>query len=128
MPDQILVVEDEEEMRHLIAEALAEAGYGLCVPVDGYVAMEIALEQEPALIVLDSQMPLLDGLGFVRSLVGHSIRAKIVLLADGLSDSEIEEYRALGVASVIQKPFPLARLSDLVTQVLSGGTPSVPDN
>ena len=57
MPQKILVVDDEEEIRLLIADILKQSGYEVAVPVDSYVALELAQNTAYDLVTLDECMP-----------------------------------------------------------------------
>jgi EAL domain-containing protein (putative c-di-GMP-specific phosphodiesterase class I)/DNA-binding NarL/FixJ family response regulator len=64
---QILVVDDEPDVRGLFARALRDAGYESIEAADGVEALEILERQSVALILLDSTMPRLDGAGVIRA-------------------------------------------------------------
>jgi len=110
MASKILIVEDEEDMRRFIAEILREAGYQVAVPVDSYVALDLALSDPYGLITLDTRMPLVDGEAFARTLRAHQVRTPVLLVADVLDDRQRATFEAIGVADMIAKPFRVDRL------------------
>ncbi len=61
MNKKILIVEDEEDIREAIAEAVAGAGFEVKTAENGRVGLDIALEWKPDLIMLDLVMPFIDG-------------------------------------------------------------------
>ena len=115
MPASILVVEDEEDVQQLIADVLKGAEYRVTVPVDSYVALERALDDTYGLITLDTQMPLLNGEAFARTLRAHRVHTPILLVADSLDDRQLE---ALDVVDIVTKPVRIDRLVQTVRKHL----------
>ncbi len=66
-PDTVLVIEDEETLRHLLEILLRGAGYAVVTAADGREALDyLAGAEPPRVILLDLRMPVLDGWGFRR--------------------------------------------------------------
>jgi CheY-like chemotaxis protein len=63
----ILVVDDDHDLRELLVSLLDDEGYRTSTAVDGIDALEIARRDGPALILVDANMPRLDGAGFCRT-------------------------------------------------------------
>ncbi len=61
MNKKILIVEDEEDIREAISEAVTSAGYEVKTAENGQVGLDTAFEWKPDLILLDLVMPLIDG-------------------------------------------------------------------
>ena len=61
MNKKILIVEDEEDIREAISEAVTSAGYEVKTAENGQVGLDIAFEWKPDLILLDLVMPRIDG-------------------------------------------------------------------
>jgi len=61
MEKQILIVEDEIDLREAMTEALQEEGYQVSAADNGQTGLEIALRDHPDLILLDLMMPIMDG-------------------------------------------------------------------
>ncbi len=118
MTSRILIVEDEEDMRHFIADVLKEAGYHVAVPVDSYVALDLALGDPYGLITLDTRMPLVDGGAFARTLRAHQVPTPVILVADALDDQQRATFEELGAVDVIVKPFQVDRLVQSVQKHL----------
>ena len=82
MPYQILVLHHQPEMQRLIADRLeASCGAKTCLPVDGYVALDLAQEHSYDLIVLDDELPLLNGTAFIETMRECEVRTPVILLA-----------------------------------------------
>src|SRR5919109_961159 len=63
---QVLVVDDDEGIRELVAMALSSAGYYVMSSPDGAAALELLATSQPAVILLDMMMPNVDGWEFAR--------------------------------------------------------------
>lgn len=106
--NQILVVDDQETNRAIIAEMLKEQ-YIIIQASNGLEAVEIIKEKENtlALILLDLMMPVMDGFGVLDFMNREELVNKIpviLITADNTSDSELKAYE-YNVVDVILKPF-----------------------
>ncbi len=104
MPSQVLVVDDDPHIRQLLVFALEKAGLSATEAGDGEAALEAVARQAPDLVVLDINMPKLDGLEVCRRL-----RAKGDLPILLLSSRDDEIDRVLGIElggdDCVVKPF-----------------------
>ena len=109
----ILVVDDDHNLRQTIQWVLEDEGYTVATAVDGQEAVELAIGQQPALIVLDMGLPLLSGNEVAAQVRSHyGIDVPIVLIT---ADGHIEEKsRQVEASSFLRKPF---EIDDLVTAV-----------
>ena len=109
---RILIAEDRDSSRELIRTVLESAGYEVIEGVDGEQALEIAMHNPVDLIILDLQMPKVDGFGVVRSLREHERFAGTPILALTASAMQGDRERALaaGFSSYIAKPVDLKLL------------------
>jgi DNA-binding response OmpR family regulator len=111
-PQRILVVDDEEDTRSLIAWVLRDLGYAVDTAPNGLVALERIEADIPQVVVLDLVMPQLDGWGFLGRLrVVSPLPPVVIMSARGDSASFARAVRE-GVAGYLFKPF---KLGDLVT-------------
>ncbi len=104
--ETILVVDDSAENREFIAEyVLQPNGYKILTARDGQEGIEMALKHRPDLILLDYNMPRVDGAGVLRALIEHSMDVPVILMTfHGSEDVAVEVFR-LGVRDYIVKPF-----------------------
>ncbi|CAO0831169.1 Sensor histidine kinase RcsC [Streptomyces microflavus] len=79
-PQRILIVDDEPAVREALQRSLAFEGYGTRVAVDGYDALAMAEAYAPDLIVLDIQMPRMDGLTAARRIRATGSTTPILML------------------------------------------------
>jgi len=102
---RILVVDDEESLRHMLTTLLGKEGYDVQAVADGLEAREL-LEREPFDFVLcDVRMPRLDGLGLLDAMKGRAAAATFIMMsAYGSIDVAIEAVKR-GAYDFIGKPF-----------------------
>jgi two-component system, cell cycle response regulator DivK len=102
----ILIVDDDADARSLLGVYFQGAGYRVTTAANGNEAIAAALRTRPSAIVLDLDMPGLDGWGAMRVLRSYATTANIPLVAwSGLGDDGTEtRAMAQGFDAVIQKP------------------------
>ncbi len=121
MPPRILIVDDDPTMRDLSRMHLANAGYDVEVAQDALVAGRIVLRSPPDLIIVDVNMPHMDGFEFVAALRADQALPRIPVIF--LTSEEEGEYRGKGLGAVgyVTKPVRVDRLLQLVARCLPGG-------
>jgi two-component system, OmpR family, response regulator len=120
----ILHVEDDRSLRNLVAVTLEGlGGYQVRTAVDGYEALALAREATPSLVLLDRDLPGLDGVSTLRELRGiERLRDVPVIFLTATSDAaEMARLRAEGVVEVLGKPFRPRQLVQSVERALGGG-------
>jgi DNA-binding response OmpR family regulator len=113
---RVLLVDDDPDIRNLIAYALSDEGYQVDEAADGLAALEIADRRRPDIIILDMKMPRMDGWQFARLYrERYDQQAPIIVVtaaydvADRAADINSESY--------LSKPFDLATLIERVAAV-----------
>jgi two-component system cell cycle response regulator DivK len=116
MSKRILVVEDQEDNRQILRDLLANAGYDMIEAEDGQQAVVAAAEHRPDLILMDIQLPMLDGYEATRRIKADPALNKIpiiVVTSYALSGDE-EKARAAGCDAYVAKPYsPRALLAKI---------------
>ena len=104
-PTRVLIAEDEALIRLDLKEMLEEEGYAVVAEVgDGQQAVDRARELAPDLVILDIQMPVLDGLSAAEQIAADRVAPVIVLTA--FSQRElVERARDAGAMAYLVKPF-----------------------
>jgi len=113
----ILIVDDDPQIRKLITTTLEDvSGFRLREAGDGLQALETALEERPAIVFLDYDMPRLDGLETCRRLRSDPVTAgATIVMLTGMSDAPSQDRAvAAGVDLFLTKPFSPLRLLRLV--------------
>lgn len=114
---QVLVVDDEPQVRATVREALAFEGYDVTEATNGAEALALLPTVRPAAVVLDLWMPVMDGWAFRRAqLASHPEIPVIVISALDLPSERLEELRAV---TLLGKPFDLDALYDAVRNAVA---------
>ncbi|HEY9439957.1 MAG TPA: response regulator transcription factor [Streptomyces sp.] len=109
-PQRILIVDDEPAVREALQRSLAFEGYGTEVAVDGYDALTKTGTYAPDLIVLDIQMPRMDGLTAARRLRSTGTTTPILMLTARDTVGDRVTGLDAGADDYLVKPFELDEL------------------
>lgn len=103
----VLVADDEEDIRALVAFRLERAGYEVITAADGPEALTLATTRLPDLVVLDMMMPKATGLEVMRSLRGQDETKDIpvILLTARAQEADVARGFEAGVDDYVKKPF-----------------------
>ena len=116
MTKRILVVEDHEDNRQILRVLLGSAGYEMIEAHDGETALTTAASERPDLILMDIQLPGLDGYEATRRIKADPTLSGIPIIAVtsyALSGDE-DKARAAGCSAYVAKPYsPLELLKKL---------------
>lgn len=107
MTGRVLVVEDNEDNRRIVRDLLTSAGYALVYAEDGEQALIVAARERPDLILMDIQLPLLDGYETTRRLKNNPALCHIPVIAVtsyALSGDDVKA-KAAGCDAYVTKPF-----------------------
>ena len=121
MPEKILVVEDNEQNRILMRQILTHHGYEVLEASDGLTGLEMARLNMPALILLDIQMPVMNGLAVIRELRNNSALKKIKAIAVTSFAMKGDRENALqaGFDEYVTKPIDTRKFPELVKEILA---------
>ncbi len=120
MSKKILVVEDTEDNRQILRDLLGMAGYEMVEAHDGAQGVAMAAEHMPDLILMDIQMPVLDGYEATRRIKADPALAAIPIVAVtsyALSGDE-QKARAAGCNDYIAKPYSPRQMLAKVREIL----------
>jgi two-component system nitrogen regulation response regulator NtrX len=115
---RVLVVDDEEPIRNVVSDVLTDEGYDVSVAVDGSDALRSCRRNDPDLILLDLNMPGVDGRTFLAAYRREpGEHAPVVIFSAVQSARRVaDEIHADGFLS---KPFVIADLADIVRRHLA---------
>ncbi|MGB7592585.1 MAG: response regulator [Terriglobia bacterium] len=116
---RILVVDDDPESRDLLCEVLEANGYLQVEAVaDGLAAREaLARDDDCPIIIADLHMPNESGLDLLRNLRKQNAKHQIVLMSSFISTTERKLARDLGAYALLDKPFRLSELLQVISQL-----------
>ena len=125
MPEKILVVEDNEQNRILMRQILTHHGYEVLEATDGLTGLEMARAHLPALILLDIQMPVMNGFAVIRELRNNPELRKIKTIAVTSFAMKGDREKALqaGFDEYVTKPIDTRKFPELVKEILSRAQP-----
>ncbi|ABB31203.1 two component, sigma54 specific, transcriptional regulator, Fis family [Geobacter metallireducens RCH3] len=105
MKQRVLVIDDEENLRHMLGAMLRKNGYHADEAADGEQALAMAGEHPYDFIICDIRMPVLDGLGFLRRAQEAGIGGTIIMMsAYGTIDTALQCMKE-GAYDYVSKPF-----------------------
>lgn len=115
----ILVVDDEKNIRLMLAQALASDETHVETAVNGEEALEKLQETAYDLVLLDLRLPGMDGLDVLREIQKQKSKPPVIVLtAHGTVESAVEAMR-IGAANYLQKPFAPRELRQAVDSALA---------
>jgi two-component system, OmpR family, KDP operon response regulator KdpE len=123
---RVLVVDDEHSIRRAVGRALTARGYDVQLATDGEEALSVAAAFQPDLVVLDLNLPALDGLSVCRQL---RVWSRVPILVLSVREDEADKVAALdlGADDYLTKPFGidelLARVRALLRRAGAQGAP-----
>ena len=127
MPRKILIVEDNDDSRELVVKVLKNKGYQTVEAIDGEDAVEKAIAEKPALILLDISIPKMDGYAVAKKLKSlEEFRdVPIVALTAHAMKGDREKVIVAGFEGYISKPINVREFPDQVRSYLRGKRESV---
>ena len=117
----LLIADDSASTRRLLSRALELAGFDVALAEDGNQALTRIRELSPQLVVLDAQMPHLDGYEVcrqVRADDGLDVQPHIIMLTAGGRETDRQRAEQAGVNEFLTKPFSPSQLVERVAEIL----------
>ncbi|TAN43658.1 MAG: response regulator [Nitrospirae bacterium] len=120
MAHKILVVEDNENNRKLLREVLVYNGYEVIEAVNGVGGLGSAKEHKPDLILMDIQMPVMDGLACMKLIREDADigRVKIIALTSFAMKGDRERFLDAGFDGYMTKPIDIDGLTEFVKEFI----------
>jgi DNA-binding NtrC family response regulator len=115
----VLVVDDEESMRHYLMKTLTREGYRVAVARDGPEALALAQERTPDLALVDVRMPGMDGVAVMRSLRASLPRLPVVLMTGHGTVQHALAAMKQGATDYVMKPFRVDAVLATVAKALA---------
>lgn len=120
MAHRILVVDDSWTVRHLLARVLGDAGYEVELALDGIDAWNRIQESPPSLVVLDVNMPRMNGIELVEMIhESEYAGVPIMMLTTEGQPELIRKAKRLGVSGWMTKPFKAEHMVATAKRVLT---------
>ncbi len=116
---RILIAEDLEENRHALQLLLKLAGFESLEARDGRAAVELALREQPALVLMDLSLPELDGLQAVCELRAAGAQMPIIIVSAYDDPETRARARAAGANDYVTKPLDFDQLKKRIVALLT---------
>ena len=104
----VLIVDDEAAIRSTLVDILTGHGYPVRTAGNGAEALQIVGQVQPAVVLLDMRMPVMDGWTFARELKERGIKLPLVVMAP--NESVVRWCMEVGGVEPLGKPFDLRQL------------------
>jgi len=113
----VLVADDEPAIVEMIRDILVDYGFNVVTAANGSEALRLIEQAVPEVVLLDMNMPVLDGEGFIAAVRERGLRIPIVVMTAG---SSAKRWAAqLGADAYLSKPFELASLVDVTNRFVT---------
>ena len=127
MAQLIMIIDDEAGVRELLADALKLAGFETTTASDGMVAQTALRTMKPDLLIVDINMPLMDGFEFIERIRSNGDNTPALMLSARGDRADITRGLTLGADDYVTKPFRtdelLARVRVCLRRSLSMASP-----
>jgi DNA-binding response OmpR family regulator len=109
MSDYILLVEDDQNIQQFLGMVLSREGYKVMSASNGAAALQIAAREQPALIVLDMHMPMMDGATFLK-MYRSSVKVHTPVVIVTVDHMTLSSQIRASADCVLIKPFAIDEL------------------
>jgi DNA-binding NtrC family response regulator len=118
---KILIIDDEEHMRVLLARMLTRDGHEVFTAEDGVEGVQSFYQVKPDLVITDIVMPNKDGLEVIAELLESNPKQLIIAMSGGrrILAASMDFVEIIGVKGMLQKPFTHQQLQEVVQLALS---------
>jgi two-component system cell cycle response regulator DivK len=120
MTKRILVVEDQEDLRGILRDLLTGSGYAVAEAADGQAGVEMTRSERPDLVLMDIQLPVMDGYEATRKIKtdpNHKATPVIAVSSYAMKGDE-EKARAAGCDHYVTKPYSPVQLLRIIRGLL----------
>jgi two-component system, cell cycle response regulator DivK len=120
MTKRILVVEDQEDLRGILRDLFTRSGYSVIEAIDGATGVSCAKSNRPDIILMDIQMPVIDGYEAIRQIKADPALTSIpiVAISSFAMKGDEEKARAAGCDHYVTKPYSPMQLLRMVRSYL----------
>ncbi len=117
----IVFADDEPKLCSIVSRILEEEGYHVVTAANGCDALEVVTRIHPEVVVLDINMPGMDGIALLRALRRQGLDCPVIMLTAQGTIETAREAMALGAYDYMTKPFDLRLFKETLQSALAGG-------
>jgi CheY-like chemotaxis protein len=121
---KVLVIDDAPNVRTLLAMLVRHQGYDVVLADNGWKGLQLYRETHPDVILLDLNMPELDGVTVLKQIRSVDLKQPVVILTGDSTPATERQVRALGVSEFILKGSSLHVLANTLNRLLKIPTPA----
>jgi DNA-binding response OmpR family regulator len=114
---KLLLIEDDEAVAQVLAEAFASGGHETTVTHTGEDGLASLKRERPDAVVLDVRLPKLNGVAVLRQIRSTDQTLPVIIMTGLATPGEIAEVRRLGVTEIIEKPEVLRHFSEALARI-----------
>ena len=115
---KVLVIDDEPNVRALLDMLLRSKGYDMMLADNGWTGLRPYRQEHPDVILLDLQMPKLDGMAVLKQIRSVDLKQPVIVLTGDTSTETERQVRALGASEFIVKGSSLYAVDDTLKRLL----------
>jgi len=123
---RILLAEDNPTTQSLVSAIIEQMGFDLTIVDNGQAAVEFLEKEVVDLVLMDCQMPQMDGFTATAQLRAKGIETPVVALTANACEEDQEKCLAAGMNDFLSKPFRLSAMRAILQKWLAGKPQSVP--
>ena len=103
---KVLIIEDNENNLYLMRKILQKVGYNVIEARDGATGLELAITKKPNIILLDIQLPVMDGYGVIKKIRENEIIKDVIIIivSSYAMDGDKEKAFSAGCNEYVEKP------------------------
>ncbi|HEV8538915.1 MAG TPA: response regulator [Bacteroidota bacterium] len=117
---QVLLAEDDDQLRDTLAFHLSEEGYDVTTAADGHTAIPLLHGRPFGLVILDLKMPYIDGFQVLKFIKTTFPKTKVIILTAYTDLASITKCKELGADEVVAKPYSFPHLFSVIAGVMKG--------
>ncbi len=116
---KVLIIDDDEKILRMMRRRLMKSGFDVVTTTNGYEGMDIAIEQQPAVIILDIHMPIINGYDVISQLRAKGYKGKVAACTASVGARDTQKTIDAGCDHFISKPIDLG-FEDLIKEIMNG--------
>lgn len=118
-PVSILIVDDDDKLRHLLIDTLQSLGYNATGATNGEEALSLLTQEKIDLVITDVKMPYLDGIKLLKEVKKKNPQLPILMITGYSFAFPAEQALKAGADGFLAKPFRIGRIEELIQSALS---------
>ena len=116
-----VVCDDDRTMSRIISHVLGKQGFTVLIAENGAEGLALVRAEKPALLILDLDMPVKDGIGVLEDMWEEGVRPYIIVLSAHEGSEKHEQVKLLGAQEVMIKPFIAADFMKKIENLVKEG-------